>query len=64
MPVDIFHNARCGALFAAWKTNSSVMVWGYRPQKMPAIALVIESSHYVHIAYKKQKKLEDTAIKE
>ncbi|XP_064470442.1 adenylate cyclase type 10-like isoform X2 [Ornithodoros turicata] len=33
-------------------------------KKMPAIALVIESSHYVHIAYKKQKKLEDTAIKD
>ncbi|KAK8779166.1 hypothetical protein V5799_019493 [Amblyomma americanum] len=31
---------------------------------MPAISLVIESSHYVHIAYKKQKKLEDTAIKD
>ncbi|XP_077528075.1 adenylate cyclase type 10-like [Haemaphysalis longicornis] len=33
-------------------------------KKMPAISLVIESSHYVHIAYKKQKKLEDTAIKD
>ncbi|KAG0432363.1 hypothetical protein HPB47_020943 [Ixodes persulcatus] len=33
-------------------------------KKMPAIALVIESSHYVHIAYKKQRKLEDTAIKD
>ncbi|KAH9377292.1 hypothetical protein HPB48_020329 [Haemaphysalis longicornis] len=33
-------------------------------KKMPAIALVIESSHYVHIALKKQKKLEDTAIKD
>ncbi|XP_064470443.1 adenylate cyclase type 10-like isoform X3 [Ornithodoros turicata] len=53
----------CGKVFevSLLKLLSATMTTA---EKMPAIALVIESSHYVHIAYKKQKKLEDTAIKD